>query len=137
MLARKDPGIAFGTCYWLLSVLVVCLLAMSLERHDLKPNPHDRLLYQPLVDRTTSSEQHGHGHDHGHDHDSDTHLDTVSSHSHSHNPFDHSHETQHLPPSFVLAGLKPIEGWRLAAEPLAPLNARDTIYRPPTGSPSI
>lgn len=80
------------------------------------------------------SDHQGRGHSHDDDFlNSQLEFGSPHGHGHDHNPFDHSHETQHLPPSFVLTGLKPTRHWLALAEPLVPPTTLDSLYRPPTG----
>jgi len=74
------------------------------------------------------------GHNHHHNDELGDPLQWNSSHGHDHNPFDHSHETQHLPPIFVVVGLTPTRHWLANAEPFLPPDSIDPHYRPPTGS---
>jgi len=59
-----------------------------------------------------------HDHQHGHDH--------------GHNPFDHSHETQHLPPRSVLTTLETSQIWLSAIHMRPPIVAKKRLDRPPT-----
>lgn len=53
-------------------------------------------------------------------------------HDHGHNPFDHSHETQHLPPRLVLTTLETSQIWLTAIHMRPLIVAKKRLDRPPT-----
>lgn len=81
------------------------------------------------------------GHDHQHEDEADRNTDDNpqnlsqnqnQNQSHSHNPFDHSHETQHLPPRFVVSSLEASQIWLASIHSRPPMVARERLDRPPT-----
>ncbi len=131
---------------WSEAVLIVCLLCMAFVPQAVRSDDQKHLHYQHLAAQSVqtslikngpaiSSNQATHdGHHHHHDDELGNQLEWNSPHGHDHNPFDHSHETQHLLPIFVVVGLTPTRHWLANAEPFLPPNSIDPHYRPPTGS---
>jgi len=128
---------------WLVCISILCcLLGMSFLQPTTIANAGVGLMQQQvsdhgnapaLGDAVVAFSDHQ-GHSHSHDDDLlNSQIEFGAHHGHDHNPFDHSHETQHLPPNFVLTGLIPTRHWFDLGEPLVPPTTLDSLYRPPTG----
>lgn len=130
---------------WLVCISILCcLLGMSFLQPTTTANASVDLMLQQFSDHDNAqvlgdavivlSDHQGHSHSHEDDFlNSQLEFGSPHGHGHDHNPFDHSHETQHLPPSFVLTGLKPTRNWLALTEALVPPTTLDSLYRPPTG----
>ena len=132
---------------WLVCISILCcLFGMSFLQPTTTANASVNLTVQQFSYHGNAqalgdavivfSDHQGHSHSHSHDDDflnSQLEFGSPHGHGHDHNPFDHSHETQHLPPSFVVTGLITTRHWLALTEPLVPPTTLDSLYRPPTG----